>query len=57
MDKSVLPGLARKSWSLPWGGKKKVKKAPKKTQPGAMDDDALKRAQERNRKLKEAAGD
>jgi hypothetical protein len=57
MDKSVLPGMSRKSWSLPWGGKKKVAKKKPKTQPGSMDDNAIKRAKDRNAALKEAAGD
>jgi hypothetical protein len=58
MDKSILPGLSKKSWSLPWPGKKKkVAKKKPKTQPGAMDDDAMKRVKDRNAALKEAAGD
>ena len=57
MDKSILPGMSKKSWGLPWGGKKKVARKAKKTKPGAMDDNAMAREKKRLKMLKEAAGD
>jgi hypothetical protein len=44
--------------SFPWfTSKPKPKKPTKPTNPGAMDDNAMKRAKDRNAALKEAAGD
>jgi hypothetical protein len=56
MDKSVLPGMSKKSWSLPWGGKKKVKAKAKPTTAGSVDDNAAARMKKRQAMLKEAAG-
>lgn len=54
MDKSILPGMSKKAFDIPWPFGKKSKKK-KKTQPGAMDDNAKKRMQDRNDALKRAA--
>lgn len=53
MDKSILPGMTKKSFGFSWGKKKKAKK--KVTQPGAMDDNAMERARKRREALKRAA--
>jgi len=56
MDKSKLPKMSPgKLVSTPWWKPKPKKNVTKVTQPGSMDDNAMRRAKERNDALKEAA--
>ena len=58
MDKSILPGMTKRSF--PWFTSKPKKKAQAKkkkpTQSGAVDDNAMEREKRRLKMLKEAAG-
>lgn len=56
MDKSILPGMTKKSFGWSFGGKKKAKKRAR-TQPGAVDDDAMARVRKRREQLKKASDD
>jgi hypothetical protein len=56
MDKSKLPKMSPgKVVTTPWWKPKTKKNVTKVTQPGSTDDDAMRRAKERNDALKEAA--
>ena len=58
MDKSILPGMTRRSF--PWFTSKPKKRAaakPTTTKAGSVDDDARARIERRKKMLKEAAGD
>ena len=50
MDKSKLPNMVKRSMNILLGGPK----PKKKTKPGAVDDNAMKRVKKRRNQLKDA---